>query len=309
MPNFLSAKSSTNPSARLSMVPCSMPMAALIRGLLFGVGALTAASGGTIDAMRKDLGALAGAVAPVGGLNLAYVASPDVAVKIALAAGSEFRFPVLACGALASGGDLHRAQRPGSRGRSDAQDRGEPKRRAAHGHRAGANFGLGPDGRGAGSKHVPNRHRRREANHVGGMGLEDRECTRMGFQRDVVIMGIGSKRETSPDLDAWCAERPSTPGMIREWLTRQPSQPVVRRKPPPGPRDEYAELRKGIAKLRSEVRSLRADLAEQRNGYATVDYVNGRLQEFFNKLVNRLNEISREEMESVDRVFDPCSSK
>jgi hypothetical protein len=72
-------------------------------GLLFGVGALTAASGGTIDAMRKDLGALAGAVAPVGGLNLAYVASPDVAVKIALAAGSEFRFPVLACGALASG--------------------------------------------------------------------------------------------------------------------------------------------------------------------------------------------------------------
>jgi hypothetical protein len=110
------------------------------------------------------------------------------------------------------------------------------------------------------------------------MGLEDRECTRMGFQRDVVIMGIGSKRETSPDLDAWCAERPSTPGMIREWLTRQPSQPVVRRKPPPGPRDEYAELRKGIAKLRSEVRSLRADLAEQRNGYATVDYVNGRLR-------------------------------
>ena len=71
-------------------------------GLLHNISALPATPGGSIDAMREDLGALAAAVAPIGGLNLAYVASPDAAVKIMLAAGPDFRFPLLASGVLAS---------------------------------------------------------------------------------------------------------------------------------------------------------------------------------------------------------------
>jgi hypothetical protein len=71
-------------------------------GLLAGLGATAATSGGTVDAMRKDLGNLAAAVAPVGGLNLVYVASPDAAAKILLEQPN-FRFPVLASGALAAG--------------------------------------------------------------------------------------------------------------------------------------------------------------------------------------------------------------
>ena len=35
-------------------------------------------------AIKKDLSAIAAAVAPIAGLNFTYVASPDVAVKIAL---------------------------------------------------------------------------------------------------------------------------------------------------------------------------------------------------------------------------------
>ena len=55
--------------------------------------------------MHEDLGALAAAVAGVGGLNIAYIAAPSEAVTIALRAGPQFnsRFPVLASGQLEAG--------------------------------------------------------------------------------------------------------------------------------------------------------------------------------------------------------------
>lgn len=72
-------------------------------GLLNGVSPITAATGGGgIGAMVTDLGALANAVAPLGGLNLAYVASPEEAVKISLGAGPQFKLPVLASAGLAA---------------------------------------------------------------------------------------------------------------------------------------------------------------------------------------------------------------
>jgi Phage capsid family len=71
-------------------------------GLRFNVSTVTAASASS-DAMQKDLGALAQAVSAVGGMNIAFVAAPGEAVKIALRAGPEFKFPVLASGGLASG--------------------------------------------------------------------------------------------------------------------------------------------------------------------------------------------------------------
>ena len=72
-------------------------------GLRNGVSTTTAATGGGDAAMMKDLGALAAAVAGVGGLNIAFVAAPGEAVKIALRAGPKFKFPVFASGGLASG--------------------------------------------------------------------------------------------------------------------------------------------------------------------------------------------------------------
>jgi hypothetical protein len=72
-------------------------------GLLNGVAAQTPTTGTTVDAMRGDLSKLANVVAPVGGMNLAYIASPGEAVKIALAAGPQFKFPVIASGALTAG--------------------------------------------------------------------------------------------------------------------------------------------------------------------------------------------------------------
>jgi hypothetical protein len=72
-------------------------------GLRNGISGLTATAAGGDLAMMKDLGALAGAVAAVGGLNLAFVASPAEAVKIVLRAGPDFKFPVLASGGLAAG--------------------------------------------------------------------------------------------------------------------------------------------------------------------------------------------------------------
>jgi Phage capsid family len=72
-------------------------------GLRFGISGITAATGGGPAAMVKDLTALATAVAPVGGTNLAFVASPGEAIKIALQAGSQFRIPVYATSGLAAG--------------------------------------------------------------------------------------------------------------------------------------------------------------------------------------------------------------
>jgi hypothetical protein len=72
-------------------------------GLRNGISGLSATAAGGDLAMMKDLGALAAAVAAVGGMNIAFVASPGEAVKIALRTGPDFKFPVLASGGLAAG--------------------------------------------------------------------------------------------------------------------------------------------------------------------------------------------------------------
>jgi hypothetical protein len=46
------------------------------------------------------MAALAGAVAPIGALDLLFIASPAEAVKISLLAGPKFNYPVLASSAL-----------------------------------------------------------------------------------------------------------------------------------------------------------------------------------------------------------------
>jgi hypothetical protein len=69
-------------------------------GLRAQVSATSAASAGS-DAMMSDLGTLAGAVASVGGLDLAFVADPASAVKMAFNVGPQFNFPILASKALA----------------------------------------------------------------------------------------------------------------------------------------------------------------------------------------------------------------
>ena len=61
----------------------------------------TPTSAGT-DAMMTDLGALAAAVAGVGGLDLAFVADPASAVKMQFNVGPRFNFPILASGSLAA---------------------------------------------------------------------------------------------------------------------------------------------------------------------------------------------------------------
>jgi len=71
-------------------------------GLLYGVTPLTATAGGGLNALTDDLAALAGAVAPVGVLDLVFIASPPEAVKILLNAGPRFQFPVFASSALAA---------------------------------------------------------------------------------------------------------------------------------------------------------------------------------------------------------------
>jgi hypothetical protein len=71
-------------------------------GLLYGVTPITATAGGGVNALTTDLGLLAGAVAPIGALDLVFVASPGEAVKILLNAGPRFQFPVLASGGLAA---------------------------------------------------------------------------------------------------------------------------------------------------------------------------------------------------------------
>ena len=51
----------------------------------------------------KDAGALAGAVAAVGGDQIAFVGSPDTVVKLRLSIGTEFAYPIFASSALAVG--------------------------------------------------------------------------------------------------------------------------------------------------------------------------------------------------------------
>ena len=70
------------------------------QGLRYGVSALTAMAGGP-QAWQFDLGALAAAVAAVGGNNLMFVASPKQAVKIQLYRTAELPFPVAASAGLA----------------------------------------------------------------------------------------------------------------------------------------------------------------------------------------------------------------
>lgn len=71
-------------------------------GLRFGVAAEI--TSGVVDAMRTDLATLASAVAPVAGSlrNIAFICSPDVAVKIALGV-ERFPFTLLATGGLPAG--------------------------------------------------------------------------------------------------------------------------------------------------------------------------------------------------------------
>jgi len=72
-------------------------------GLRNGVSVTTATAGGTVDAMRKDVGNLVAAVAPVANGQIALVGSPDVAAKLLLNANPALPYPVLSSGGLAAG--------------------------------------------------------------------------------------------------------------------------------------------------------------------------------------------------------------
>jgi len=71
-------------------------------GLLNGIAALNPAgvAGDSLGNLRADLGSLAAAVAPIGALDLVFVASPGEAVKILGSVGPRFNFPVLASSGL-----------------------------------------------------------------------------------------------------------------------------------------------------------------------------------------------------------------
>ncbi len=71
-------------------------------GIRHGIPALPATAGGTNEAMVADLAALGAAVAPTGGMHLAFVADPATAIKIALRA-ERLPFPVFSSGSLAAG--------------------------------------------------------------------------------------------------------------------------------------------------------------------------------------------------------------
>ena len=71
-------------------------------GLLHGVTPLTPTAGGGTDAMIADLVKLATAVAPVAGSSITFVASPDLALRLALR-GGELPYRVLSSFALAAG--------------------------------------------------------------------------------------------------------------------------------------------------------------------------------------------------------------
>ena len=73
-------------------------------GLLNGVTPITAATGGGMDAIAKDIRALVSAISAAGaGANIVIVASPADAAVFELLAGSDFKFPVLVGPTLAEG--------------------------------------------------------------------------------------------------------------------------------------------------------------------------------------------------------------
>jgi hypothetical protein len=69
-------------------------------GLLAGITPITPTTGNADPAMRTDLANLAAAVAPIGGLDIVYIAAPGEAVKILASAGPRFLFPVLGSSAI-----------------------------------------------------------------------------------------------------------------------------------------------------------------------------------------------------------------
>jgi hypothetical protein len=73
-------------------------------GLLYSITPVTAATGGTNEAMVKDLSALAAAVAAVAGTGgVVLVAAPQQATALTLRSPRELTWPVLASAALAPG--------------------------------------------------------------------------------------------------------------------------------------------------------------------------------------------------------------
>jgi hypothetical protein len=68
-------------------------------GLLYNITALVPAPAGQA-AFVTDMAALAGAVAPIGALDLLFIASPAEAVKISLLAGPKFTYTVLSSSVL-----------------------------------------------------------------------------------------------------------------------------------------------------------------------------------------------------------------
>jgi hypothetical protein len=71
-------------------------------GLLRGLTTLGATSGTTADAMRLDLGKLANAVMPISGEAIAFVTNPATALKMRLAVGPAWTYPILSSGAIAA---------------------------------------------------------------------------------------------------------------------------------------------------------------------------------------------------------------
>ena len=72
-------------------------------GLMNGVTITAVTTGGTVDSMRKDIGNLIAAVAPVANGQIALVGSPDVAAKLLLSCSPALPYPVLSSGGLAAG--------------------------------------------------------------------------------------------------------------------------------------------------------------------------------------------------------------
>jgi hypothetical protein len=73
-------------------------------GLLNGVGGITAATGGGVNALAKDVESLVGALAAAGGgTNPVFIAAPGQVAAIRIWAGPKFDYPVLASAALAAG--------------------------------------------------------------------------------------------------------------------------------------------------------------------------------------------------------------
>jgi hypothetical protein len=72
-------------------------------GLRYNVNATAATSGGGNEALLGDLGKLVGAIAPVAGTNICFIASPIQYAKIILRRTMAIPFPVLCSAALADG--------------------------------------------------------------------------------------------------------------------------------------------------------------------------------------------------------------